>query len=220
MRAVCWAFVLCLRLCDAVNGSCVDMARAGVAGCAARATSKHTSGPMRTGAERSSAAWVAAGSASGGAVAGGCAHTRSAVSGRDAAGLSLEHIVQMRGNPEVKQIPWDTNDEWLQAWENGRTGCAPPAAHCKSPCPRACQSDYLPLWSASATTIAAVHNRLCSRHSIRARGCTALGSHEENAVVRQVRRSAATVSAPRPICAHTVHAWPRVHPRCSLHTHT
>lgn len=78
MRAVCWAVVLCLRRCDAVNASCVDMDKVGVAGCTARASNKHTSGPMRTGAVWSSAVWVAAGSASGGAVSGGCAHTRAA----------------------------------------------------------------------------------------------------------------------------------------------
>lgn len=46
--------------------------------------------------------------------------------------------MQMRGNPEVKQIPWDTNDEWLQAWENGRTGCAPLGPHCNHPCQSNC----------------------------------------------------------------------------------
>lgn len=28
----------------------------------------------------------------------------------------------MRGNVKVRQIPWDDNQEFLQAWEEGRTG--------------------------------------------------------------------------------------------------
>lgn len=41
--------------------------------------------------------------------------------------------VQMRDNPEVRQIPWEDNEEWLKAWENGQTGCGPASARVHPP---------------------------------------------------------------------------------------
>jgi len=38
------------------------------------------------------------------------------------ASVGIPNFGKMEGNPNCKQIDWDTNDEFLQAWEAGRTG--------------------------------------------------------------------------------------------------
>jgi cryptochrome len=38
------------------------------------------------------------------------------------ASVSVPNFGRMNGNPMCKQIDWDTNEEYLRAWEQGRTG--------------------------------------------------------------------------------------------------